>query len=199
MLSLLKNIPLLVAIWRGAENLKGMTKSHTTKVQGIVLSILALAVSALGFFLPEFASADVQQAVFLCLVAVVGTIISRMAGYRAKTAIEDQVLEVPPVPTRGPRPATATIWLCRVNTLLEGDSSWKPFIGTVLEAKMQGYLLGVDELGNVWDITDGTKTGDTVRLNEPESDEEIAQNQAAFDKWYAAVREKIAKKKVIGQ
>lgn len=191
MLSLLKNIPLLVALWRKAENLKGATKSHTTKVQGIVLSILALAVSALGFFLPEFASADVQQAVFLCLVAVVGTIISRIAGYRAKTAIEDQVLEVPP--------ATATIWLCKVNTLLEGDSSWRPFIGTVLDAKMQGYLLGVDELGNVWDITDGTKTGDTVRLNEPESDEEIAQNQAAFDKWYAAVREKIAKKKVIGQ
>lgn len=168
MLAILKNIPLLVRLWQAAKNLEGVTQSRTTKVNALVLSILALAVSALGMFLPEFASQDVQQAVLLALLAVVGTIGTRIAGYKDRTLSPDESCTM------------------LVGVRKKKDTVWRTFEGTVLDAKEEGWDTAVDIEGFVWELKTPKRTGAMLRVGHKGTDEQseakMAQMVAPFKK-----------------
>jgi hypothetical protein len=176
--ALLKVIPVIMAVIKRGKTLATLAQSKTTKAQYAAILIAACGIAGIGYFVPALVDNDVAVG----LIVLVSPLISRLLLYKAKAEAKTELPS-----------ASATIWLVKVNKI-DGDGSWIDFDGTMLDAKLQGHRFGVDEYGNVWDITDGTETGDTVRLNEPESPEEIAANRAKCEEWVKSARARMAER-----
>jgi hypothetical protein len=161
---MLKYLPILAQIWQRSKRLEGMFRSHTTRVQGIVLTLLALFVSSLGFFVPSFASREVEQSLFLVLLAVVGTFTSRLVGYRDP----DLSMDVD----------VAGVFLLSVR---HDDLVWHSYSGSILDACLEGWHFGIDVDGNVWSLSDmPSLTGEQIRLHHSGTDKESDARVASF-------------------
>lgn len=183
--ALLKFIPVIMAAIKRGKLLsakvaeKAGVNSTTTRAQYGIL-IAACAIAGIGYFVPILGDNDVAVG----LIVLVSPLISRILLYKDKSEAE---AELPP--------DSATIWLYKVDTLTKEDKvSWAPFYDTLSAAKILGYSLGVDQNGVVYDVQTGEPTGDTVRLNEPESPEEIAANRAKCEEWVKSARARMTER-----
>lgn len=155
-------IPMVARIIANALKLRGTLSSHTSKVQAGVVFIVSVIVSALAFFVPDVASPEVQVAIASGIIAVFGTVFSRALGYVEKKIMPPEI--------------TSTVWLCKVDTLTKGDTSWAECDMTIFDACAEGHSQGVDEQGRVWNVRTGQLTGETIEL----SDAQKERNRAAM-------------------
>ena len=164
---ILKLIPTLLAIFKRGTVLYGATKSSTTRVQWVALFICAILVAAVGYFLPAFASEEIQTGLLLAALAALGPLVSRYLGYQTPVVLSD---------------AAAGVMLDRVKS--KNVRSWFPFCGGILDAREEGWELGADKDNVIWDVKTGERTGDVIETRKgtlAESDAVVAKVKAAIE------------------
>jgi len=136
----------ILTIWRTSQGLKGMAESRTTRLSAAVLSGCAFGVACLGYVLPEFADRELQQSLLLVLLAVAGVVGQRVASYKERRIPAEAV----------------TVILAGVRKA--GDTVWRAHQGTVLDANVEGWDVGYDLDGYVWDVKKFERTGEAIRV-----------------------------------
>ena len=136
----------IYSIWRVSEGLKGMAESRTTRLSAAVLGGCAFGVAVLGWALPDFAEEEVQQAVYLGVLAVAGVVGQRIAAYKERRV-----------------PAEAGMVIL-AGVRKKDDIAWRAHQGTVLDANVEGWDVGYDLDGYVWDVKKFERTGEAIRV-----------------------------------
>jgi len=136
----------ILTIWRTSQGLKGMAESRTTQLSAAVLGACAFGVACLGYVLPEFADRELQQSLLLVLLAVAGVVGQRVVSYKERRIPAEAV----------------TVILAGVRKA--GDTVWRAHQGTVLDANVEGWDLGYDFDGYVWDVKKFERTGEAIRV-----------------------------------
>jgi len=136
----------ILTIWRTSQGLKGMAGSRTTQLSAAVLGACAFGVACLGYVLPEFADRELQQSLLLVLLAVAGVVGQRVASYKERRIPAEAV----------------TVILAGVRKA--GDTVWRAHQGTVLDANVEGWDVGYDLDGYVWDVKKFERTGEAIRV-----------------------------------
>lgn len=190
MIKILTLIPTIIGVIKSAHNLKGATTSNTTTAQwkgnGAVFFILCVIVVCLGM-IPGSPLADValQASAVAILTPILGPLLSRMIRLAGGDTAK---VDVPAPPVFNEEIMDAN--LCRVKR--KSDKSWTAWSGNAMDAWAEGWELGVDRGGGaVWDLTDGVKTDQVVRLPDPAADPE--QKKRVWAKVKAALKENAGK------
>ena len=144
-MSFVKWIPFLLKIRRRARVLEGATQSKTTKAQALVAFPVALLVAFIGFWVPELAADPVSFALTSAIIGVSAPIVSRLLAFKAADdSLNDFVM------------LTAVRY--------DAAKGWRPYTGSVLDAREEGCLQGLDSFGSIYDVQDGGKPIGTIRL-----------------------------------
>jgi hypothetical protein len=150
---MIKFIPMLLTIWTRAKNLSGAMSSQTTQAQEAAVLALCGIIAAVGYFVPALAPDNVAQGAVLFLLAIVSPLLSRMLGKKEPEPLPFDV-GVPNVVLED-RIKLADTFMAYV---FHSDGSWRPFVGTGLDALHGGYEFACDAENWIWELTSATKT-----------------------------------------
>jgi len=165
-MNMIKYIPLILRIFKRARVLAGATQSSTTKAQWEVAFPVAIAVAALGVFIPDLQSDVVAQGLVIAAVALVSPLVARLLLYRENIPLSPEVLSTAIVAARK-----------------DGADSWHELHGTVLDAQTEGYDLAVLESGSIIEIDTGAVIGAISRRTN--TDEE---SRAIVKAWVQKIK-----------
>ena len=140
---MIKYFPMLLTIWTRAKNLSGAMSSQTTQAQEAAVLALCGIIAAVGYFVPALAPDNVAQGAVLFLLAIVSPLLSRMLGKKE--------------PEPSGIPANAGIFISHVRHI--PGAEWANHIGAMEDARMDGWLEGADDYGNIYNLRTGAVIG----------------------------------------
>jgi hypothetical protein len=151
MTTLLALLPKLLNAFLVATKLKGSLSSKTTQGQLKILGPVALIVVIVGIFVPDVVPYQNELTLSLCSILGAIPFVRRYFGY------------VEPSPTdTGVPPIVLETRIKLADTFMtyvfHADGSWRPFVGTGLDALHLGYEFACDSENWIWELTSATKT-----------------------------------------
>lgn len=142
-------ILMLIGLVKKVLKLNGILESQTTKDQAKIAFPLAVLFLLLGFIVPEWSDPAIAGAAALTFAPA----IARFLLWRSPAAVDGAVIKLPDVEIFRAKRA--------------GDLAWYECVGTLYDAREEGYDIATDPDGREWDVNTGEPTGITYRLPNP--------------------------------
>lgn len=136
----------VISLVKNGLRLNGILRSQTTRDQWKATVPLAVFFTVAGLVVPEWSDPAAAASIASVLVPVM----MRALMWRKKTA---SPIVLPDVNIVRARRAT--------------DTTWQSCIGTLYDAREEGYDIATAADGTEWDIAAGEPTGSVYRLPEP--------------------------------
>lgn len=140
---------MLMSLVKKVLKLNGILESQTTKDQAKIAFPLAILFLLFGFVIPEWGDPAMAGAAAVAFAPA----IARFLLWRKGEDSDEVSIKLPDVEIFRAKHA--------------GDIAWYTCIGTLYDAREEGYDLATDTNGREWDVHTGEPTGITYRLPNP--------------------------------